>query len=246
MTKISTIDMTAFKPVLDQVLEKTSACRTLEEAAQLVTNILYEEFHDSIVLIRLYATVPFGKLPPFNRNFVTQLANTTQITHLLEEETPVLSLLGTRGLQPTWNDSHQSQGHVGIPLVSAAFIDTIPMMSRLLKEVGLNLAWIDKPDSEMITGTSLGLSGIFYVPDAKTAVDQWGRKIISAQDFVEANNVQTVFALAGGYLTSKTFMTLIVFCNESLKKPHANLFTPLIAIFKANTMALASTGAIFD
>ncbi len=62
----------------------------------------------------------------------------------------VLSLLGTRGEDMRWNDRRNSQGHVGIPLVSADFIDAIPMMSRLLKELGLDLNWIASDDTESI------------------------------------------------------------------------------------------------
>jgi hypothetical protein len=36
-----------------------------------------------------------------------------------------------------------------------------------------------------------------------------------------------------------------VFCREVLAKTQVALFTPVITSFKANTMALASTGAIF-
>ncbi|MBN2393930.1 MAG: hypothetical protein JXR84_24565 [Anaerolineae bacterium] len=245
MSKISTIEITELAPVLNKVKEKSSGCQTLEEAAQRVTDGLYDEFNDSIVLVRLFATVPFGKLPAANRTFVSRLAQNQSITQLINDNTLVLSLLGTRGARATWNDRHQSQGHVGIPLASAAFIDKIPMMSRLLKEIGLDLDWIDRRDTDIVIKAMGRVSGVFYVQDAKTAVDQQGRKIIAAQDFVEANQVKTVFGLGGGYATSQTFVTLIVFCREALVKSQAALFTPVITNFKANTMSLASGGKIF-
>jgi hypothetical protein len=196
-------------------------------------------------LVRLFVTVPFGKLPAVNRSFVTQLANTQGLTGLIKEGTLVLSLLATRGRKPAWNDRRQSQGHIGIPLVSAAFIDRIPMMSRLLNEVGLSLDWIDSQEKVIATKTFIGLSGVFYVPDAKTAVDHQGRKIISAQDFVDDQNVKTVFGLAGGYPISRTFLTLIVFCCEPVERPYVERFLPLISSFKANTTSLVLTEAIF-
>ena len=245
MSKISTIEVTQLAPVLGKVKEKSSGCQTLEEAAQRVADVFYNEFSDSIALVRMYATVPFGKLPAANSAFVSKLAQTNGITHLMKDNTLVLSLLGTRGIKPAWNDRRQSQGHVGIPLASAAFIDKIPMMSRLLKEVGMDLDWIDRHDVDIVMKAMGRTSGVFYVQDARTAVDQHGRKIIAAQDFVEAQQVQTVFGLAGGYATSQVFVTLIVFCRESLAKTQAALFTPVITGFKANTMTLASSGAIF-
>ncbi|MHC4686452.1 MAG: hypothetical protein ACYTEW_19390, partial [Planctomycetota bacterium] len=66
-----------------------------------------------------------------------------------------------------------------------------------------------------------------------------------AQDFVEANDVKTVFGLAGGYPVGKMFVTAIVFCRETLDKAEAELFSPLIDAFTTNTASHASTGAIF-
>lgn len=243
MGKISQV--TTIFPLLDKVEEQVKGSKTLEQAAEWMTDVLYQEFGDSVVLARLFATVPFGKLPAANHSFVTKLADAQGIAHLIQDETLVLSLLATRGARPAWNDRRQSQGHVGIPLASADFIDRIPMMSRLLKEVGLDLDWIDAQEGAIATKTFAGLSGVFHVPDARTAVDHQGRKIISAQDFVGDNDVKTVFGLASGYPISKTFLTLIVFCRETIEKSCTERFLPLISSFKASTTSLVSTGAVF-
>jgi len=94
---------------------------------------MYDEFEESIVLARLFATVPFGELPAYNQEFVNKLADSTGITQLINDKTYILSLLGTHGVEENWNARLNSQGHIGIPLASADFIDSIPMMSRLLK-----------------------------------------------------------------------------------------------------------------
>jgi hypothetical protein len=242
MSKIS--ETSNILPLIDDITEKTKSCKTLEEAAQTVTDVLYEEFSDSIVLARLFGTVPLGKLPVANRSFVAELADSQGITDLIKDETLILSLLGTRGAEVAWNDRRRSEGHVGIPLASADFIDKIPMMSRLLKEVGLDLDWIDRQEAITIK-TFAGLSGVFYVPDARTAVDDQGRKIISAQDFVRDNDIKTVFGLAGSYPLKKTFVTLIIFCRETLQKPQVDRFLLLMSSFKAKTTSLASSGAVF-
>ncbi|HNT75099.1 MAG TPA: hypothetical protein PKH77_08780 [Anaerolineae bacterium] len=245
MSKISASNTTSLAPVLEQVREKTKNLKYLENAAQRLTDILYEAFSDSIVLVRMFATAPYGKLPAPNQAFVTKLATTNGITSLINQEMLVLSLLGTRGSNAMWNDRRKSQGHIGIPLASATFIDKIPMMSRLLKDIGLNLDWIDSHDTDIVTKTISGMSGVFYVRDAREAVDTQGRKIIAAQDFVTAQSVKTVFGLGGGYATSKTFLTVIVFCRETVNKTQAELFSPLVGLFKSNTIPLASSGAIF-
>lgn len=231
-------------PLLDKIAKKMTGCRTLESAARVATDALYEEFASTIVLVRLFATVPFDRLPAANRGFVAKLVESQGVADQIKSETMVLSLLGTRGANPSWNDRRRSVGHVGIPLVSAAFIDRIPMMSRLLKEVGLDLNWIDRQNAIAIK-TLAGLSGVFYVPDAETAVDHLGRKIISAQKFVCDNKIKTVFGLAGGYPVSGSFLTLIVFCRETILRSDVEQFLPLISSFKAGTTALVQAGAVF-
>ncbi len=246
MTNISSVEITQIVPVVSKVKDRVANSASLEEAAQRMVDMLYNEYIDSLVLLRLYATVPFGKLPAFNRAFVTQVAQANHITDQIKDNTMILSLLGTRGAQASWNDRRKSHGHVGIPLASAAFIDQIPMMSRLLKEVGLDLNWIERKDSNMIIEAMGRASGVFYVENAATAVDSLKRKIIAAQDFVTANQVKTVFGLAGGYATNPIFITLIAFSRDAMVKSQAALFTPLISNFKAATMRLATAGAFFN
>jgi hypothetical protein len=89
----------------------------------------------------------------------------------------------TRGRQRNWNSRFDSQGHVGIPLASADFVDSIPMIARLLKELGPSIELAQDLDTAIVT-QSIGSVGLFYMDDARTAEDQNGRKIIADQDFV--------------------------------------------------------------
>jgi hypothetical protein len=246
MTRLSQLDVTTLNPVLKAIKARTQGCGSLEQAAQVVTEILFDEFREAIVLVRMFATVPYGQLPPAIQAFVSTLAQSHNILPLINDDTAVLSLVGTSGSRSAWNDRRRSEGHIGIPLASADFVDRIPMMSRLLKEVGLGLDWISSRDTEIAVRAIGSISGVFYVPDAGTAIDSQGRKIIAAQDFVRANGVRSVFGLAGGYAISRTFATLIVFANEKLERLQAELFAPVINTFKGNTGSLASSGSIFS
>ncbi len=240
------VDVRSLNPVLNDLKAKTAGCRTMDETAQRTTRHLFESFKDEIVLARMFATVPYGKLPAANQAFVAKLAKAQNITALLDENTAILSLVGTSGHQPAWNDRRKSDGHVGIPLASADFVDRIPMVSRLLDEVGLGLDWLSRGDTNIVVRASGRISGVFFVPDAATATDDKGRKIISAQEFVKAHGVRSVFGVAGAYAIGGTFVVLIVFTNQALTKGQAELFTPVINIFKGNTGLLASSGAIFS
>jgi hypothetical protein len=223
-----------------------AGCGCLEDAAQKVTDLMYAEFKDSVVLARLFATVPLGMLPDSNREFVANIANAKGLTSRINNYTPILSLLGTSGEEKAWNDRHKSHGHVGIPLVSANFIDQIPMVSHLLKSLGFPSGWVTGDGTGIIQNIMGKMAGIFYVPDARTAVDEKGRKVIAAQDFVAKYNIRTVFGIGGGYAQEAAFVVLIVFAREQLDEERTRCFLPLATVIKAATTGLLSRGRIFN
>ena len=246
MTKFNKADflvVNALKDKVDQALKKQSS---LEEASQKFIDALYGEFAETIVLARLFATVPFKGLPASNQERVLALASSKGVAELIGERTPVLSLLGTCGREPEWNDRRNSRGHVGIPLVSKSFLDSIPMMSRLLKELGVEIDWIEREDTKIVVRTKGRMAGVFFVLDAKSATDQEGRKIISAQDFVDAYGVKTVFGFGGEYGVCDTFITTIIFTSERIERAQVEQFMFLINMFKSGTMSLALKGRIFS
>ena len=243
MSKIN--EYTENMKVLGTTLQSSvKSCTCLEQAAQKWTDLMYQEFSDSIVLSRVFATIPFGELPDFNQKFVTTLASSKNITTLLNDDLPVLSLLGSRGRKAAWNDRRSSQGHIGIPLASADFIESIPMVSRLLKELGVDFAWLKEFDTDIVKEKIGTISGLFYVPDAPTSVDAKGRKIIAAQDFVQSNSVKTVFGMGGGYLRG-TIIVMIVFTDEVLEERDIERFMGLVNYFKSPTQAFVREKKIF-
>ena len=223
-----------------------AGCGCLEDAAQKVMDLVYTEFKNSVVLARLFATVPFEKLPASNKEFVRNLTDKKGLTRLINNHTPILSLLGTSGEEKAWNDRHESHGHVGIPLVSADFIDQIPMISHLLKSLGLSLDWLSGNGTGITQDIMGKTAGIFYVSDARTAVDEKGRKIIPVQDFVAKYNVRAVFGTGGGYIHDATFIVLIVFTREQIDEERAQCFLPLATVIKAATTGLVLRGRIFN
>jgi hypothetical protein len=241
MASIATASFSDFKGLQEKIKDRISRAKTYEEASQGYTAVIYENYKNSIVIARHFATVPYGELPLQNKRFVDNLAGAQGVSPLLHPDTLVLSLVGTSGIKPEWNDRKRSQGHVGIPLVSSAFIEAIPMMSRLLKELGLGLDWIDSHDTQ-ITDTKLELmSGMFYVADAATEVDNKGRKIIAAQDFVTAYKVKTVFGFGGGYAGTKTMVVTIMFLYEKITKNQAEYFASSMSRFRSMTRDLVKT-----
>jgi len=244
MSQITEIGQEDHVQLQRDVQAQTRRAAWFEEAAQTYASLLWDKVGESLVLARVFATVPFGKLPASNQAFVRKLADSTGITELIGDDTLVLSLMGSRGQEPAWNDRHSSQGHVGIPLASADFIDAIPMMSRLLRQMGMGLDWIDKRDTGLVAKTLGATSGVFYVREAREETDIQGRKIIAAQDFVEKYGVKTVFGLGGGFVGTSTFMTSIIFCTEQLDKEQAEAFMPQVNRMKVSTMELVKSGKL--
>ncbi len=226
-------------------VEQLDDCPALEDCMQKFARLVYQGFQESIVLARVFATVPFEELPVANQRFVKDLANKAGISALIGARTPVLSLVGTYGVESTWQDRSQSKGHVGIPLVSGDFVDSIPMMSRLLKQLGFDLSWLAGRDLSIAKQLMGSISGVFYVEDASITTDNQGRRIISSQDFVDSYGIKTVFGMGGAYPSSETFITVILFTRDTISQKEAERYGVLVNGLKLATMDMNKPGGIF-
>lgn len=217
----------------------------LEGAATLVARELYQRFAATTALARVYAVVPYRDADPGVRAFVDELVAKLATPEVLRPDTPVLTLLGTHGAKAEWCDRTRSQGHLGIPLVSAAFVQAIPMVARLLKELGVDLAWLDAAADVNARRLLGGFNGVFFVDDAASARDHLGRLIIPAQDFVEQEGVKSVFGM-GGFYPDNTLIAIIVFAREHLKRSDVERLTSLISLFKGETFGVVRARKFFE
>jgi hypothetical protein len=224
--------------------EEIAALDSLEAAAQRFCDILYTTFEESTVLVRVFATVPFADLPATNRTFVEKLVG-ARAKEVLHPKTPVLSLLGTRGTVPRWNSRHLSEGHVGIPLASADFVDAIPMIASLVKQLGLTIERAQDVETAIVTQSLGRVAGVFYVDDAATAVDSKGRLVIAAREFVQQHGVHTVFGFGGAYGWTGTFVVAVLFTRDSVVRSQAERFMRLANQFKTSTMKPVTRRQIF-
>ena len=227
------------------VRERAAGARTLDAAAQILTDEFYDRFGDSTVLIRVFVTIPFRATPAAVQQFVRGLIANHPSIPPLRDDTTILALMGTRGALPAWNSRLKSKGHLGIPLASPEFVGAIPMVSRLLSELGVSIEGTG--GSEQYVSRVIGnLSGVFHVADARTARDAERRPIIAAQDFVAAHDVRSVFGFGGAYMLERSFAVVIVFTRETIAKEQAERFAPLASAFKTATMAVAAEGRFFS
>ena len=229
----------------DALRDRLKGCSTFEGAAQGFAETMHERFESAGALVRVYATLPYGILPQGNRDFVDALATKKGIRALVRDETLVLTLLGTAGANPDWNDRRKSKGHVGIPLASREFVDTVPMIARLLHELGMNLdVSASGPAALTSKVLSVGWVSLFYVDDAATAVDHDNRKIIPAREFVDDNRIKSVFGLGETYADG-TNVAFVFFCRETVERQDAEALVPLTRVFKAATSPLVWKKTIF-
>jgi hypothetical protein len=211
---------------------------SVEAAAQRFVSLFAENF-ESVVLARVFAVVPLAELPEAEQRAANQAGRE------LSPRTPVLSLLATRGKEPSWNDRSASTGHRAIPLLSSASVAEAPMVAKLLSDLDIDLKQLD--DGRPIATRQMlgGKNGTFYVEDAAQACDARGRYIISSRDFARQHGVRTVFGMGGAYLDG-TLVVAILFCSEVLQRSVVDRFPSFIGSFKIATAQLAAKRLLFD
>jgi hypothetical protein len=215
--------------------------QTVEAAAQAVLDVFYARSQDTVALARIFLSQPFSRLPEKNQHFVESLVRSKGVNGL-QPSTPVLTLLGTRGEAPDWNDRLKSKGHVGIPLLPG-LVRELPMITGLLKSLGIELR---EGESRLGMGapTAAVFSGMFRVADASTGTDGAGRKVIPAQDFVSDFGIHTVFGIGGLYLSVDSMLAMLVFCREVVDESVVRQLVPFASNFAAMTSAMIMRGDV--
>jgi hypothetical protein len=234
---------------LDELLWSSLSARfdraaVLSDAAQLFAEEIYANPRTAASLVRIFATVPFAWLPTAETAYVREFLERGGEARELNGKTPVLALLGTRGIEPRWNDRTQSVGHRAIPLVSEAFVAGAPMIARLLRETGFSLPRSMKQNPQFVSG--VGEGNLFFVGDASNTTDERGRRIIPATDFVDRYGIRTVYGSGAAYPADGIFLTGIVFSRRVIARDEAATFAPLVRRLVAATSALATRERLYS
>lgn len=240
LARLSALRAIKLADVVAALGERMALSRTLAEAAQTFATAIYDVAPAELALVRTYALVPAAALTAAHRGFLSSRAAPTP----LSPETPVLTLIGTRGAQREWNDPRGSRDHLCIPLISPEAVMAVPMIAALLTQLGLDLSWLMSKREVFARKLVGGFNGLFYVPDAARAADKLGRLIIPAQDFVAGNRIVTVFGNGGAYVDG-TIVASIFFTRELLSYTDAERFAPLASTFKTRTSHLVAAARLF-
>ena len=201
---------------------------SMEEVATRVVQHLNENLLDkasgskTCALVRLYKTHAYKDLDPELRGFAQGI-----LGHAPESEgMKCLTLLGTAGEKTEWNSRSSSSGHKAIPLPSESFVAQIPMISRLVSQLGLDVNAVIRPDPSLLVDLEQKEYNAFHVPEAV------GSPYIPAQkDFVIPHGVRSVLGF-GGMLATGDLFAVIVFAKVHIPGETSDLFKSLAVSVK--------------
>jgi len=207
---------------------------SMEEAAQKVTRYLYEHLADktsnkrSCVLVRLFKTHPYTGLSRELQEFAASMAAAGSVT----ADTKCLTLLASAGDDPQWNSRRTSKGHQSIPLISEAMVKQFPMISQLIRQLGMTTAELLGRGPEILREMEQKRFGVFHVPVAADS------PFIPAQkEFVAPRGVQSVLGI-GGLLPDGEIFVLIIFARVAVPVATADMFRTIALSLKLGFLAL--------
>jgi hypothetical protein len=207
-------------------------CRTLEAAARTIVRYLYDHCVDTgsgartCVLARFYKTHPYLALEPELQAYVAESMGSSAPQPAMR----CLTLLGTAGDDPAWNSRHLSRGHRAIPLPSAEAVRAVPMIARLIEDLGMDLEAVVAGKDAAARAAETRNYDVFHVEQAL------GNPIIPAQDdFVIPYAIRSVVGF-GGALRSGELFAVVLFARAPIPPASANRF---------RTIALDIRSALF-
>jgi len=214
---------------------------SMEKAAQAVTRYLYENLRKrnsdnlSCVLVRFFRTLIYARLATDLREASSQ----TSVSAEISEDTKCLTLLATVGDDPRWNSRHTSTGHKCIPLISEAIVERFPMISQLIRQLGLTTSELLRTTPELIKELDQRNFGVFHVPMAINS------PFVPAADFVASHGVSSVLGF-GGMLPDGDLFAVIIFARIAIPSSTADMFRTIALNLKVALLDLLDKPVFAD
>jgi hypothetical protein len=224
-------------------VDELAECASFEAAAQGFCDSFYTDFPET-ALVRVFGTVAYDRLGERERRFVEAFVARigAEAPHGPD---PVLTLFGTRGIEPDWGRREASRDHLAIPLLSAQFVAEIPMISRLFGELGFSNLASGAAAWQFVSRPNQSADRLFFVGDARTTTDERGRLIIPGSDFVDRYRIRTVFGFGGPAKSGAMLLSAVVFSRSVLTRPQALPFVDLVTRLRAATKDLLEGQRLF-
>jgi hypothetical protein len=245
VSKIASYSLEEVNALRARCEDECKLSESFQKACQKFVDILYEELMSAAVLFRAFATIPLDRLPEREKEFALDLGRTRGISSEVGPSTPVVTLLATRGKRREWNHRLRSERHLAIPLGSASFIKTIPMVSRLMGDLGAGVEWVRKQERNLAVRSMGRMARVLYVEDALSSRTRDDFEVIPDRSFVAENGVRTVVGLGGAYLNG-TIVAVVLFTNELVPREKVEKLMPVVHGFKIATMKQVMQGKLFS
>jgi len=237
LTKFSLSDMTECGSALRKLGNGASS---MEAVADRSVQYLYHQFQDPktgespFALVRCFKTHPYGELIPELHPFVQALLG----RHTPTPEMKCLTLLATTGDRPEWQSRQTSKGHQSIPLVSEKLVAESPMISQLIRQMGLEIGAVLSPSADLIMDLEQRTFNVFLVPNAVASP-----YVPAQQEFVIPCGIRSVLGF-GGMLPSGNLIAIVAFAKCPISRETADLFKT-IALNMKMAMLPFDRGRVF-
>lgn len=196
----------------------------MEEVANRIVRRLYEQMISepgntrACALVRTFVTLPYADLQPDQQEFARRL-----LPDIAKQPSMrCLTLLATAGDEAAWNSRRGSIGHQALPLPSPSAVERFPMISQLIRQLGIEIGSLLQPPARgVMLDESQHTFNVFHVPEAL------GSPFIPAQaEFVQPYGIKSVLGFGGLLLPGELFAT-ILFSRAPISRDTAALFRTL-------------------
>ena len=210
-----------------------------QDVAQRIVSYLYQQLgndqtgRQDCVLVRCFLTRAYGELDSQSQD----CARRALACGPGSLDMKCLTLFGTAGERPEWNDRNRSRRYRSIPLADEQVVSQFPMVSQLLHQLGLELQSNTQPESDVPLDWTEHTLNVFHVAEAK------GSPFVPAQEeFVIPFGIESVLGF-GGVFPSKEFFTVILFSRQKISRETAERFKPLAMSVKLVLLPFDGSGS---
>lgn len=237
MTSLQAFTEQDIETVVEQLFATNKPFVSIEDAYQQLAQAMYDYFEtdgkSDFALSRVYHSMNYPLLPKSLQVIAKDIWK-----EQLTEDSKLMILMGTYGEKPEWRDRKTSKGHRAI-LLSHEAVAHIPMVARLLQQIGVNLGELLSKDAKGIESSGIsGTFGVFYVAPALDS------PYIPAQDFVVEQGVQSVIG-TGVVLPQGDISVYIGFSRVHIESEVAANIASLMSSFWQHAFSLLEEHGMF-
>ena len=202
---------------------------SLPAAADAIVRYLYTDSgtipdgRRACALVRCYRTLSYDRLDRAQRAFADGMLHAPAAS----PDMKCLTLVATVGDEGEWCSPETSRSHRVIPLPSPEIIEAAPMIAQLIRQMGLDIDSVIRPQDSIIPALEGKTYNVFHVETAP------GSPYIPAQEeFVVPYAIRSVVGF-GGLLRSGDLFSIIMFSRVPIGEEAASRFRTVALDVKA-------------